>query len=134
MARISQFVFLNLIEGMCVCLFSPVCERKVHSEPVFALEVCAPKKSDFSCLISGAGDSLVQRCKVSFSVQNTSNCIGKIKMDLKETDCVELKHPGTSCIKSRSDGRLFVSAHWDHTVRVFDQKRLKPLAILRFKF
>ena len=39
---------------------------------------------------------------------------------------------GTSCIRHRSDGRLVVSTHWDYTVRIFDQKRLKPLAILRY--
>lgn len=38
---------------------------------------------------------------------------------------------GTGCVKYRSDGRIIVSAHWDGTVRVFDQKRLKPLAVLR---
>jgi WD40 repeat protein len=35
-------------------------------------------------------------------------------------------------MRFRPDGRVLVSAHWDHTVRVFDQKRLKPLAILRY--
>lgn len=38
---------------------------------------------------------------------------------------------GTSCVRYRPDGRLLVSTHWDYTVRIYDQKRLKPLAILR---
>lgn len=42
-----------------------------------------------------------------------------------------LLYTGTSCVRYRSDGRLLVSTHWDYTVRIFDQKRLKPLAILR---
>lgn len=43
-----------------------------------------------------------------------------------------LNRPGTSSIKYRPDGRIVVSAHWDHTVRIFDPKKspLRPLAVL----
>lgn len=39
---------------------------------------------------------------------------------------------GTSCARYRSDGRILVTAHWDHAVRVYDRKHLKPLAVLRY--
>jgi WD40 repeat protein len=38
---------------------------------------------------------------------------------------------GVSCLSTRNDGRVFASAHWDHTVRLYQTKNLKPLAVLR---
>jgi hypothetical protein len=68
-----------------------------------------------------------------------------------ELDRVELQHPGrcgdafvwsslnwfvgaagTSTARYRQDGRLLATAHWDYTVRLFDRKHLKPLAVLRY--
>ena len=34
-------------------------------------------------------------------------------------------------VRYRGDGRLVVAAGWDGTVRLFDAKRLLPLATLR---
>lgn len=41
------------------------------------------------------------------------------------------RFPGTSCIRYRTDGRIMASGHWDNSIRIFDAKRLKPLAVLR---
>ncbi len=35
-------------------------------------------------------------------------------------------------MKFRCDGKLFVSGHWDGTVRLYDSKKFKPLAILKY--
>lgn len=39
---------------------------------------------------------------------------------------------GTASVAVRADARVLLSGHWDGTVRLFDTKRLKPLAILRY--
>jgi WD40 repeat protein len=45
---------------------------------------------------------------------------------------VELPSAGTSVVRLRSDGRLLFTGHWDCSVRLWDTKRLKPLAVVRF--
>ena len=45
----------------------------------------------------------------------------------------QVQHPsaGTSSVALRLDGKLLASGHWDSTVRIFDTKDLRPLAVLR---
>jgi WD40 repeat protein len=43
-------------------------------------------------------------------------------------------HTGVSSIALRSDQKIVVSGHWDNTVRLYDRKKLKCLAILRWVF
>ena len=38
---------------------------------------------------------------------------------------------GTSSIRHRSDGRIVVTGHWDNSFRIYDTKRMKPLAVVR---
>ena len=45
-------------------------------------------------------------------------------------DEIALPHAGVSSVTCRHDGRIFASACWDGSVRVFDSKRLRPLAVL----
>lgn len=47
-------------------------------------------------------------------------------------DDVMLVNPGVSQLRVRDDGRLLVSAGWDHRVRVFGWKKLRPLAVLQY--
>lgn len=46
-------------------------------------------------------------------------------------DEVTLAHAGVSNVTCRHDGRIFASAGWDGCLRVFDSKRLRPLAVLK---
>ncbi|TMW63353.1 hypothetical protein Poli38472_002294 [Pythium oligandrum] len=41
-------------------------------------------------------------------------------------------HGGISAIRLRSDERIFATAGWDHRVRIFHRRTLKPLAILKY--
>eukprot|EP01038_Epipyxis_sp_PR26KG_P007733 gene7733-10508_t len=52
-------------------------------------------------------------------------------LEIPLIDAINLKYEGTSSIKYRNDGRIIVSGHWDATIRIYDQKKLKPLAVLR---
>jgi len=136
---------------------SSLCSRKLHSEPIFALAVSTritkqnqnqkqhdgqirricnserERESERQVLVTtGGGDASLQRTVLSNSIQHEPDPKGMVgNMVLDSMDSVNLPHPGTSCVRYRSDGRLLVSTHWDYTVRIFDQKRLKPLAILR---
>lgn len=45
---------------------------------------------------------------------------------------VELVNPGISQLSLRADHKLLGSAGWDHRVRLFGWKKLKPLAVLQY--
>lgn len=47
-------------------------------------------------------------------------------------DHVTLVNPGASQLCIRGDGKLLASAGWDHRVRVFGWKKLRPLAVLQY--
>ncbi|KAG7253225.1 hypothetical protein CRUP_014310 [Coryphaenoides rupestris] len=46
-------------------------------------------------------------------------------------DPVTLVNPGLAQLCIRGDGKLLASAGWDHRVRVFGWKKLRPLAALQ---
>ncbi|KAF3850567.1 hypothetical protein F7725_012339 [Dissostichus mawsoni] len=56
-------------------------------------------------------------------------CIDK-RSDLQ--DSVTLVNPGVSQLCVRGDGKLLASAGWDHRVRIFGWKKLRPLAVLQY--
>ncbi|KAG6590659.1 uncharacterized protein IUM83_15356 [Phytophthora cinnamomi] len=41
-------------------------------------------------------------------------------------------HGGFSCVRIREDQRIVATAGWDHRVRVFHLRKLKPLAVLKY--
>lgn len=51
---------------------------------------------------------------------------------LQLQDSVTLVNPGVSQLCIRGDGKLLASAGWDHRVRVFGWKKLRPLAVLQY--
>lgn len=50
---------------------------------------------------------------------------------LQLQDPVALINPGVSQLCIRGDGKILASAGWDHRVRVFSWKKLRPLAVLQ---
>lgn len=53
-----------------------------------------------------------------------------VRLQLQES--VKLVNPGVSQLCIRSDGKLLASAGWDHRVRIFGWKKLRPLAVLQY--
>lgn len=43
-----------------------------------------------------------------------------------------LVNPGVSKLSLRGDNKLLASAGWDHRVRLFAWKKLRPLAVLQY--
>lgn len=53
-------------------------------------------------------------------------------MVLQLREQVALVNPGVSQLCLRPDGKLLASAGWDHRVRLFGWKKLRPLAVLQY--
>lgn len=61
---------------------------------------------------------------------SSNNISANMRIEHSQSALVN-KAKGCSSCRYRGDARILVSGHWDHTVRIFDTKRLKPLAVLR---
>ncbi|XP_061528953.1 guanine nucleotide-binding protein subunit beta-like protein 1 [Phycodurus eques] len=91
-------------------------QTKVHLEPV----MCLTFDTESLRGISASSDN-----KLSSWILDGQN-------NLKLQNCVTLTNPGISQLSIRGDGKLLASAGWDHRVRIFGWKKLRPLAVLQY--
>ena len=123
--------------------FKPLCDIKLHSEPVMALDM-SPNGRRVAC---GGASRRIVRCKfrqapaapptmtsVFQSLLPTDSPTAATPTSstpsLEPLETYELPVEGTACLRYRCDGRIFASAQWDGTIRIFDA-HLRPLAVLR---
>lgn len=95
---------------------SKLSQAKAHPEPVMCLTFDPARLKG----ISGSSDKIL------------SSWIMDSQNNLLLQDSVTLVNPGVSQMCIRQDSKLLASAGWDHRVRVFGWKRLKPLAVLQY--
>ncbi|XP_032372303.1 guanine nucleotide-binding protein subunit beta-like protein 1 isoform X2 [Etheostoma spectabile] len=95
---------------------SKLSQAKAHPEPVMCLTF------DSNCLRGISGSSEKKLSPWMLDRQN----------NLQLQECVTLVNPGVSQLCIRGDGKLLASAGWDHRVRVFGWKKLRPLAVLQY--
>ena len=93
----------------------PISNSPLNQNPILAIDI----SKDGKFLMVAGADQEVNQLKYNNSTST-----------FKTKDNILLPNAGTGGLKYRSDGRIFVSAHWDNTVRIF-QYNLKPLAVLR---
>ncbi|KAH6558374.1 hypothetical protein KP509_1Z067200 [Ceratopteris richardii] len=91
--------------------------KRFHQEPVLSIAVDGP------CLggVSGAADNQL----IFFSI-NYQQSLLQIRGERT------LGNPGTADISLRNDDRIVATAGWDHRVRIYDYKRSRALAILKY--
>lgn len=95
----------------------PIASVKHHSDPVLCIE------SSRTQIFSGGADSTLNRLELT----QDNHSGGRV---LEMLASQSLRRAGTAAVRMRRDGRLLVSAHWDHTLRLWD-RRLRPLGVLR---
>ncbi|XP_038944910.1 guanine nucleotide-binding protein subunit beta-like protein 1 isoform X4 [Rattus norvegicus] len=99
-----------------------VSERKVcsqitcHEEPVMGLDFDSQKAKG----VSGSAGKVL----AVWSLDDQQS------LQVKKTH--ELINPGIAEVTLRPDHRLFATAGWDHRIRVFHWRTIKPLAVLAF--
>uniref|UniRef100_A0A3B3SGH3 Guanine nucleotide binding protein (G protein), beta polypeptide 1-like n=1 Tax=Paramormyrops kingsleyae TaxID=1676925 RepID=A0A3B3SGH3_9TELE len=94
----------------------PLSTLVAHSEPLLCLDF-DPER------LRGASGS-AERAVCSWTLDGQQN--------LQMAVSVELVNPGISQLSLRADRKLLASAGWDHRVRLFGWKKLKPLAVLQY--
>lgn len=88
-----------------------------HSQPILSLDI----SYNLECYYTSSADAIVAQHSL---VTDTIN-----PQPLKT---VNTKHPGQQSLTVRSDSRIFATAGWDGRVRVYDAKKLKELAVLKW--
>ncbi|XP_058014652.1 guanine nucleotide-binding protein subunit beta-like protein 1 isoform X2 [Ahaetulla prasina] len=87
-----------------------------HQEPVMSLDFDSEKTKGVS------GSSEKKLCVWSHTELE--------KLELQQT--YELTNPGISEVTLRQDKKVLATAGWDHRIRLFGWKKLKPLAVLDY--
>ncbi|MBN3311652.1 GNB1L protein, partial [Atractosteus spatula] len=87
-----------------------------YSQPVMCLDFDQGKLRG----VSGSSETVIK----SWSLD------GQQRLQLQ--DSVEVVNPGISQLSIREDRKILASAGWDHRIRVFGWKKLKPLAVLQY--
>uniref|UniRef100_W5M341 Guanine nucleotide binding protein (G protein), beta polypeptide 1-like n=1 Tax=Lepisosteus oculatus TaxID=7918 RepID=W5M341_LEPOC len=87
-----------------------------YSQPVMCLDFDQGKLRG----VSGSSETVIK----SWSLD------GQQRLQLQ--DSVEVVNPGISQLCIREDRKILASAGWDHRIRVFGWKKLKPLAVLQY--
>ncbi|KAK3098009.1 hypothetical protein FSP39_015278 [Pinctada imbricata] len=94
--------------------------KLLNSVKVFEESVlCVDYQSDLNKGFCGSVTNKI----TSFSVDGDEVVVGK---------STETLNPGFNQIRIRGDKKIFVTAGWDHNVRVFSVKKLTPLAVLDY--
>ncbi|XP_054448673.1 guanine nucleotide-binding protein subunit beta-like protein 1 [Pteronotus mesoamericanus] len=99
-----------------------VSERKVcsrvacHTEPVMGLDFDSQKARG----VSGSAEKALAVWRLDE------------QQALQVCRTHELTNPGVSDVKIRPDRKILATAGWDHCVRVFHWRTMKPLAVLTF--
>lgn len=115
----------------------PLCDIKLHNEPVMALDVSPNGRR----IVSGGASRRIVRCRLRQASATPTSVFQSLPTPppataspatttLELLEGYELPVEGTACLRYRCDGRIFASAQWDGTIRIFDAK-VKPLAVLR---
>eukprot|EP00250_Pteridium_aquilinum_P003474 c13791_g1_i1 orf=519-1616(+) len=95
----------------------PYLTSRFHQEPVLSIALDGPCHGG----VSGAADD-----RVTF-----------FSLDCQQNACHARKeivhgHPGTADISIRKDDKIIATAGWDHRVRIYDYRRSRALATLKY--
>mmetsp|Transcript_15512 Transcript_15512/g.14045 ORF Transcript_15512/g.14045 Transcript_15512/m.14045 type:complete len:333 (+) Transcript_15512:103-1101(+) len=96
--------------------------EKRHNDPVMAIAI---NSSDNQMKISTvSGDNNINQTIIQRD-NDSNNIITKINEHQ-----LSIPSPGSTSSVYRGDGKILTTGHWDKTIRLYDTKKLKPLAIL----
>ncbi|KAK1970983.1 WD domain-containing protein [Colletotrichum sublineola] len=96
---------------------------QVHNQPILSLAVAV----DQGYFLTSGADTVV--AKHPIPGPNSAVNENLVQQPLK---IVNTKHSGQQGLRIRDDGRIFATAGWDSTIRVYSAKTLKEVATLKW--
>jgi WD40 repeat protein len=103
--------------------------KALDHSPLMCMDYCAKRKE---LLVAGANHQMkVFKCAYPEGYPEEGSSVIPATVNISMRSEIKMKKQGTAAVKYRHDGRILVSGHWDSTVKVYDCKRMKPLAVLR---
>jgi WD40 repeat protein len=96
----------------------------LSEQPILALDLSPDNRH----IVAGGGSaelSFVAGNSAEF-LEDSENLMGACSISKIPVKCT-----GTSAVRFRSDGRIFVSGHWDGSIQLRERKTFKLLAVLR---
>ena len=119
---ISQFAYENVLNNSII--------EQINKPTIESLTVLKPlnlNETKPRSLLTEAFNNPITIQNEPSQLKNPILLNYKVSNHWKSTIATE----GSSSTSYRSDGKLLVTGHWDNTVRLFDAKKLKPLALLK---
>ena len=101
--------------------FQKLYSARSHKQPILSMSI-SPSKDHY---VTSAADAVIAMhpLPAGQSIWNT---------ELKPLKVVQTGHYGQQGLKYRSDGRVFATAGWDSSIRVYSSKTMKELAVLKW--
>jgi len=97
-----------------------IANTKLHQDAVLSVAMIAGGQRGLSC----SADKTVVAWALDLSREGSEVCQPKTT--------IEIGQRGVGEVALRPDQKLFAVASWDHRVRVYNLKTLKPLALLKY--
>ncbi|TQN69010.1 ASTRA-associated protein 1 [Colletotrichum shisoi] len=97
---------------------------QVHKQPILSLDVVA----DQGYFLTSGADAVVAKHPIPLANSVAADGV-LVQQPLKISNT---KHSGQQGLRIRDDGRIFATAGWDATVRVYSSKTLKEVATLKW--
>ena len=88
-----------------------------HSQPILSLSV----NTDKSYFLTSSADALIVKHPISEGDENS-----------EPLKVVNTKHAGQQGLTIRSDSKVFATAGWDSRIRVYSNKTMKEVAVLKW--
>ena len=121
----------------------PCAALSLHEEPLLCFDavvvrVPTPRAADRTCSTSASKDTTATTTTIIKGVTGAADDQVVVFSYDVEGKCAKvlgrltLPQPGVSSVRIRDDERIFATAGWDRRVRIFDFRKLRPLAVLRF--
>ncbi|MBN3298904.1 GNB1L protein, partial [Amia calva] len=120
--KLGMLMCVKLWQVRCSTAQPKASERRLlgrlaaHSEPVMCLDFDPGKLRG----VSGSSEKAVSSWTLD----------GQQSLQLQGS--VELVNPGISQLSLRHDCKILAAAGWDHRIRIFGWKKLRPLAVLQY--
>ncbi|OLN81206.1 ASTRA-associated protein 1 [Colletotrichum chlorophyti] len=101
-----------------------VYSAQVHKQPILSLDVCAEQ----GYFLTSGADAVLAKHPIPGANSAATDKV-HVAQPLKISNT---KHSGQQSLRIRDDGRIFATAGWDSTVRVYSSKTLKEVATLKW--